>query len=332
MMLSFHNQQQVKNKYIERVQRHAALGNIIQGLGWEDGKGGAVGCTLEYYDYENLERYRTELGLPVWLAILEEHIFDNLPPKEARIWPEIFLQAIPVGVDINLVYDRLAIKRLDRLIFLQKELIGLDIAMPVFNIIKHALAGLLVAQEVHQKELDRGVINLFYDDTAQLEKTRQEATLGAVERAVDSASWAAIATTKLMKTDKSMARLIELEKLLPLYINMPQGYWLATEEQAIAAAALINSEAKTTEAAALSSAADACWSALDSSWVSTDRLSNWMINKSATTATPGFPGWNERSELRAEFAAGIAAVSAWQNEAKDLLTSLLEIGGGKSNS
>lgn len=133
MMLSFHNQQQVKNKYIERVQRHAALGNIIQGLGWEDGKGGAVGCTLEYYDYENLERYRTELGLPVWLAILEEHIFDNLPPKEARIWPEIFLQAIPVGVDINLVYDRLAIKRLDRLIFLQKELIGLDIAMPVFK-------------------------------------------------------------------------------------------------------------------------------------------------------------------------------------------------------
>ena len=332
MMLSFHNQQQVKDKYIQRVRRHATLGNIIQGVGWEDGKGGAVGCTLEFYDYENLERYRTELGLPIWLARLEELIFDNLPPEEAKIWPEKFLKAIPVSVDVIPVYHRLAIKRLDRLILLQKGLIGLDITTPVLNIIKHAIAALLVAQEAHQQELDRGVINSSSDDTARLEKTKEEAILDAVERAVDSASWAAIAATKIMKTTESIARLIALEKVWPLYVNMPQGYWLSTEEQAIAAAALIKPEAKTAEAAALSVAAEACWSGSWSSLPSAGRLDNWMINQSATTATPGFLGWNERSELRTEFAAGIAAISTWQNEAKDLLTSLLEIGDGKSSS
>ena len=64
----------VKEKYLSRVVAHRKADNIIQGLGWEEGRGCAVGCTLENYDHW---RYPIELGLPEWLAHLEDRIFAH---------------------------------------------------------------------------------------------------------------------------------------------------------------------------------------------------------------------------------------------------------------
>jgi hypothetical protein len=72
-MLSFHGKQEIKDKYLNRVIKHRELDNIIQGIGWENGKGCAVGCTLENYNHS---RYPMELGLPEWLARLEDKIFE----------------------------------------------------------------------------------------------------------------------------------------------------------------------------------------------------------------------------------------------------------------
>jgi hypothetical protein len=93
-MRSFHGDDAIKQKYLDRVRKHRELDNIIQGTGWEDGKGCAVGCTLENYDHYS---YPIELGLPKWLAHLEDRIFEGLPGEEAMFWPEQFLSAIPVG-------------------------------------------------------------------------------------------------------------------------------------------------------------------------------------------------------------------------------------------
>lgn len=64
-MLSFHNDIAVKQKYLDRVMAHQKADNIIRGTGWSNGKGCAVGCTLENYDHS---RYPIELGVPEWLA------------------------------------------------------------------------------------------------------------------------------------------------------------------------------------------------------------------------------------------------------------------------
>lgn len=117
-MLSFHNDPAIKEKYLARVRKHRELDNIIQGTGWENGKGCAVGCTLENYDHF---QYPIELGLPEWLAYLEDRIFENLKKDKARKWPEKFLNAIPIGVDTEIVKHKIAIKRLDRLIKIQKN-------------------------------------------------------------------------------------------------------------------------------------------------------------------------------------------------------------------
>jgi hypothetical protein len=113
-MTTYHNDQSIKDKYITRVRLHREADELIQGTGWEDGKGCAVGCTLENYSHA---RYPIELGLPEWLAFLEDHIFEALAPEEAQKWPEQFLQAIPVGVSdrsMDVLRDRFQIFWLTR--------------------------------------------------------------------------------------------------------------------------------------------------------------------------------------------------------------------------
>jgi len=97
-MLSFHNDIEVKEKYVNRVKAHAKADNLIQGTGWENGKGCAIGCTLESFDHS---AYPTELGLPEWSAKLEDKLFEGMENKFAMKFPLDFLEAIPVGVDLE---------------------------------------------------------------------------------------------------------------------------------------------------------------------------------------------------------------------------------------
>jgi hypothetical protein len=97
-MLTFHGKQQIKDLYIARVRAHRLADQLVHGIYWEDGKGCAVGCTIHSGNHQD---YETELGIPVELAFAEDHFFENLSNGEAMLWPERFLQAIPVGVDLR---------------------------------------------------------------------------------------------------------------------------------------------------------------------------------------------------------------------------------------
>jgi hypothetical protein len=95
-MKTYHNDPTIKAKYIARVKAHRIADDLIQGTGWKNGKGCAVGCTLGNYDHS---RYPIELGIVEGLARLEDHIFEALSSADAMDWPEQFLSAIPEGVD-----------------------------------------------------------------------------------------------------------------------------------------------------------------------------------------------------------------------------------------
>lgn len=97
-MRSFHNNQEIKDKYLARLRKHAELDNIIQGICWENGKGCAVGCTLEDYDHE---AYEAELGIPEWLAQLEDILFEGMTSKDAKDFPILFLESIPLNKTIE---------------------------------------------------------------------------------------------------------------------------------------------------------------------------------------------------------------------------------------
>ena len=97
-LLAFHNDPAIKAKYLARVENHILMNNLVHGKGWEGGRGCAVGCTLEAYDHA---RYPTELGIPEWLARLEDSLFEGMSLEKSKTWPRDFLAAIRPGDDLE---------------------------------------------------------------------------------------------------------------------------------------------------------------------------------------------------------------------------------------
>ena len=97
-MRAFHGDPAIKVKYLARVRTHITADDLIRGTGWDGSKGCAVGCTLEKYDHK---AYEKELGIPEWLARIEDTLFEGMTEEKSRIWPEVFLKAIPIGADLR---------------------------------------------------------------------------------------------------------------------------------------------------------------------------------------------------------------------------------------
>ncbi len=95
-MKAFLDSPQIKEKYVARLEKHYKLDEIIKGKYWEDGKGCAVGCTIHS---DNHNRYESELGIPEWLAKLEDVLFEGMPNSNAKEFPLKFIKSIPVGFD-----------------------------------------------------------------------------------------------------------------------------------------------------------------------------------------------------------------------------------------
>lgn len=58
-LLSYHNDQAVKDKYVARFARHREMDQVIQGQGFENGRGCFVGCTLDAYDHSRSRRSKS---------------------------------------------------------------------------------------------------------------------------------------------------------------------------------------------------------------------------------------------------------------------------------
>ena len=163
-MLSYHNDIKVKEKYQQRFEEHRALDAVIQGQGYGgDGRGCFVGCTLKKYDHS---LFPVELGWPEWLAHLADKIFEGLPKEEAPQFGTDLLEAVPVGKDLESVRHLLAIRRIDRLIELQKNC---DIA--------GVLSSLKLVRECHEAELKKDSCEII--------------NWSAARSAAESAAWSA---------------------------------------------------------------------------------------------------------------------------------------------
>lgn len=99
-MIAFLGNQEVKDLYLNRVRAHQFADELAKGKYWENGKGCAIGCTIHDSDHS---KYESELGIPQWVANLEDRIFECLPSERAMTWPSDFLEAINVGSDLNTI-------------------------------------------------------------------------------------------------------------------------------------------------------------------------------------------------------------------------------------
>ena len=104
-LVAFHGSADEKANIISVLAAHRAADSFVQGYGyWADGKGCAVGCTIQ--SGKHIE-YEARFGIPVHLARLEDAIFEGLPTNLAKQWPERFMSAIAPGADLSLVHWKL---------------------------------------------------------------------------------------------------------------------------------------------------------------------------------------------------------------------------------
>ena len=212
---AFHGDPAIKEKYLARVRAHAAADRLTQGTGWDGGKGCAVGCTLEAYDHS---RYPTELGLPEWLARLEDSIFEGLPTELAMTWPERFLSAIPVGADLEPVRHKLALARFGLLIELQESHLGKH-GDGSDSVIRQAVEALKVVAACHEAELGANSRTVDWRSAARsAESAARSAAESAAESAARSAVWSAArsAESAARSAARSAAWVTESEILLQL--------------------------------------------------------------------------------------------------------------------
>jgi hypothetical protein len=104
-LLAYHGDPKIKERYVARVAAHREADELIHGTGWEDGKGCAIGCLFEEYDHSLAP---TQIGVPEVLAHLADEIFEGLKNGDAQTWATEWVEAIPVGADLSLVWPRFA--------------------------------------------------------------------------------------------------------------------------------------------------------------------------------------------------------------------------------
>jgi len=179
-MISFHGDSKIKEKYLARVKRHREADNLVRGIGWENGRGCAVGCTLENYDHK---AYETELGVPEWLARVEDTLFEGMSKDDAMEWPERFLKAIPIGVDLEKV-------KAPFLIFV------LESALETFDHAKFPEC---------KKAID-SVIDLYRSGETNLEKYRAAACVDNDNAAARAAAYTTRAARAAAYTARAAAR------------------------------------------------------------------------------------------------------------------------------
>ncbi|MBX3253865.1 MAG: hypothetical protein KF862_06955 [Chitinophagaceae bacterium] len=100
-MLSFHGKAEVKEFYLEKVKAYLAAGEIAEEACWRNGKGVVIDYDTHSVDHSAFEQ---EICIPEIIVQIEKRIFEGLPPSEARRFPLQFLQAIPVGKNLDAVW------------------------------------------------------------------------------------------------------------------------------------------------------------------------------------------------------------------------------------
>ena len=176
---SFHGDPKIKEFYLTRIRQHAANDEIIHGTYWEQGRGCAIGCVIHSADHT---AYEDELGIPEWLARLEDQLFEGQSNGDAKQFAVAFLEAIPVGVN-------LAPLKWQFCAFLLKENIECVVTLAIFDDLKtHVVSAIRQVLACHETALQTGT----WDESAA--KSAAESAWSAAESAAwsaRSAAWSA---------------------------------------------------------------------------------------------------------------------------------------------
>ena len=204
-VLAYKNKPALKKMFVAEVINHRKQDQLIKGTyGKENGKfkGCAVGCGVhtlnmklgKTYSYDDHSAYEKELGIPEWLARLEDTIFEGLPVKESKLWPEQFAKAIPVGVGFKIVKWQFCA-------YLMKENIDRVLKLKISDELKEqVVSAIRQILELHEKSIKTGrsaeSAAESAESAAESAESAARSAKSAAGSAARSAAWSAAWSAK----------------------------------------------------------------------------------------------------------------------------------------
>ena len=206
-LISFFGDPSIKEKYLKQLKLHYKNDEIIQGQYWGDGKGCAVGCLIHssYHAY-----FEKMFGLPEWLAYIVDRIFESLKDKKAKRFAVLWFDAVPVGVNLEIMKHKFFIFLLQKICKNTKQR---DVKKSIQKIIS-----------LHVKCVKLGDCSVSDSDWSVAELAARSAARsaswsgGSAELAVRSAAWSAVrsAESAAESAARSAALTTISEKLIEL--------------------------------------------------------------------------------------------------------------------
>ena len=175
-MESYLNDSQLKTLAIQRLQNAIANNTLVQEKKelyfyehWENGKGTVIGCISAINDLEEAAKM---FGIPVQLWMIQDHIFQYLEEEKAHQFALDFLEAVPVGENVDVAWKKYFIwllaevdhSTMDVLKHIDLAKTALDLAV---NTLKRMLTEELTTEELERivKEINayRGIVGRAAD-------------------------------------------------------------------------------------------------------------------------------------------------------------------------
>jgi hypothetical protein len=245
-----------KKSFVAELRKHQKHDDFVRGSYWNGEKGCAVGCSiksiavlkkLDIRDFAQHQLFEAHLGIPEWLARVEDTLFEGMSLKRSKSWPVDFAKAIPEGVDLSPVQSKFAVIVLTHSLESMSKVKYDETAWPqVKSAIEQCKKAVEQTIELHKSESARSAAESAAWSAAESARSAAWSARSAAESAAWSAAWSA-------RSARSAAR------------SAAWSAWSAAESAESAARSAAES-ARSARSAAESAAESAARSAAESAW------------------------------------------------------------------
>lgn len=97
-MKSFNGSHQAYEEWGKQLKYHAERDELIQGTGWDNGKGCFIGCSIHDYSHQKFAKL---FDVPEAIPRLADMLFENTDEAEAREFALAIWESMQVAVDYS---------------------------------------------------------------------------------------------------------------------------------------------------------------------------------------------------------------------------------------
>jgi hypothetical protein len=197
-----------KTQFVKEMKLHAKLDNFLKGTYNKGEKGCAVGCSIKSInklrnitvDCSSHKAYETYLGIPEWLALLEDRLFERVSLEYSKSWPVRFSEAVNTGADLDKIKIPFIVYILKQNIKVQTKQLKQNLPENIKEIIKEVIKvnkQMIKAQKTQDKEkIDMIESAARYAEAAAISVWSAARDAEFAAKAAESAEYAAMSVVE----------------------------------------------------------------------------------------------------------------------------------------